>query len=173
MTVLRGRPRGSTAFTSNSVAPRLTAPLPQGSQAVIPATQPQEAQAQGPPEEPPTPVGSSIIVASQPVRGPVSRGRGGRAPARNRGNGNVRPSIQREASQWEGVALEGSQITAIGGGQALSTPGNRGNTRGKARAGARKASGSQKASATAGIAKNTRSGGRTTRSSQPGNAGTA
>ena len=141
----------------------LTEPLPQGSQIIIPATQPQGAQ--GPPEEPPTPVGSTVIVASQPVRGRGSRG--------GRARGSVRPSIQREASSWEGVSLEGSQITAIGGGQAVATPVNRGKARGGARGGARKASGSSKASSTAGITKNTRGGGRATRSSRSGDAGAA
>jgi len=78
----------------------------------------------------------------------------------------VKPFIQREASSWEGVFLKGSQITAIRGSQAVTTPVNRG----KARGGARKASKSSKASSTAGITKNTQGGGRATRSSQSGNA---
>ena len=176
MKALRGRPRGSTAFTSNPKAPRLTEPLPQGSQEVIPATQPPQS-AQEPPKQPPTPEGSSIIVATQPTRGRSGnrgRGRGGRG---SRGGGTVRPSIHRERSNWEGVELEGSQMTAIGGGQAIPTPSSGADNvvnSGKARGGSRTASGSRKASTTAGITKNKRGrGGRNARSGQSGDGATA
>jgi hypothetical protein len=105
--VARGRPRGSTAFATQPAAPRLTAPLPlpDGSQEVIPATQPPaQTPAQPTPSTPSTPVGDSIeVAASQPTRGRGSRG------------GRVQASIQRTPSQSEGVLLEWSQMTAVGG----------------------------------------------------------
>ena len=43
--------------------------------------------------------------ASQPTRG---RGSNRKERARGGARGDVRPSIQRKATQWEGVTLEGS-----------------------------------------------------------------
>jgi len=100
--------------------------------------------------------------ASQPTRDGGSNRKG---RARGGARGGVRPSIQRKASQWEGVTLKGSQTTAVRGGQAVTTPVNSGKVRGRTRGRARKASGSSKASLTTGITKNTRGSGQTTRSS--------
>jgi len=62
----------------------------------------------------------------------LTRGRGSNRKGRARGGarGGVRPSIQRKASKWEGVTLEGSQTMAVGGGQAVATPVNSSKGRG-------------------------------------------
>ena len=135
VTNTRGRPRGSTAFTSNPSAPILTAPLPQGSQATIPASQP------------------PIVPDSQPVRGRGAvrgkgavRGRGsgarsataaaprGRAPRQSTGreSGTI-PSIRRDPSQWEGIVLERSQTTVITSGITVLASNNASQGRGNAR----------------------------------------
>jgi hypothetical protein len=140
-------------------APRLTAPLPQGSQVVIPATQPaQRPQTQA--NTPLTPGDDAVVPSSQPARGrgrpPRARGtNGARGSQRARGGargGTVRASIQRTPSQWEGTQLEGSDMTAIGGGLAVpASSGTRGRGTQPARVAPRTAS--SRPSSTAGVAK--------------------
>ena len=88
--------------------------------------------------------------------------------------GTVRASIQRNKSQWEGVTLEGSQTTITGSDDAVlvssNTPtaspkptGVAGN-RGGSRRAPRTASGTPKASSTAGVTKTGRGRGRGKRS---------
>jgi hypothetical protein len=169
--VARGRPRGSTAFASNPTAPRLINPLSlhgdQEVKEVIPATQYPPAQ---PTPQSSTPTAVTIMVSvGQPRALRAWGNRGGRTASGAR-TGSVGASIQRTPSHWEGVNLNGSQMTAVGGGRAVPTSSSTSSTAPRARGGGakkagnsakpkgrpRKASGTQKASATAGITKNTR-----------------
>ena len=114
-----------------------SSPPPHGSQEVIPATQPPEAEPT--PPRPPSPPSAQpeasqaaevIVVASQPTRGRRAPRAAPKKPAPKKAapkkqstgvQSGLMPSIRRRRSAWEGVELEGSQTTATSSASAVPT----------------------------------------------------